>query len=178
LLGCGDGDVPAAALPDIPAPSATGKPSEPPTEPFGSLSFALQTEEGRFRQFSYAITGPGFSKAGDVNVAKSNTASALIEGIPVGSEYSVSLSGTSVAPASLRCSGSAPFSISAGETTNVALSVACHFIDGPGEPEEPEEPPTEPTAAPLPMWTPFLLGFALLGFGAVQARRRLKAPEL
>lgn len=178
VLGCGDGDSPSMVLASAPAASSSATPPEPVAEQFGSLSFALQTEEGRFRKFSYAITGPSFSKSGAVDVSKSNTVSALIDGIPVGTDYSVSLSGSSVVPASLRCSGSAPFSISAGETTNVALSVACHTIDDTGEPEEPqepEEPPREPTAAPLPMWTPALLGFALLGFGVVRARRRAQS---
>ena len=157
-LGCGNG-APAGQFEGVPVGPT---PAAEPAEEMGSLSFALTTQNGaQFTAFSYVITGPNFSKSDNIDVSNSTTVSALIDGIPVGSGYSITLQGTSAPPVKATCSGSASFAITAGAVTNVPVSVACHLED-----------PVPPTPVPIPPLTPVVLGVVLLVIGAASAGRR------
>jgi hypothetical protein len=160
---CAYGSDPAAPAKGVSeAPSAL---DEPVAENTGSLSFDLQAQGGvKIDAFSYTITGPNFARSSSIDVSNSTTVSTLIDGIPVGSGYSLSLSGESIAPAKASCSGSASFSIAAGVVTNVPVQIDCHLADA-----APPDPGT-PMPAPLPPFAPALLGFVLLGLGARRAR--------
>jgi hypothetical protein len=69
-FGCGGGD---RALPREQAPNGPSESAQQGAQS-GSLSFALTTPNGwRFDDFSYTVTGPNFSKAGDVDVSNSTT---------------------------------------------------------------------------------------------------------
>jgi hypothetical protein len=165
-VGCGNGDGAAAPLdgtPDAPAPS--NSPAD--AEGAGTLSFGLTTQSGlEFDSFDYVITGPGFTKAGAIDVSDSNTVSARIDGIPAASGYSLTLSGTSTVPAVASCSGSASFSITARTVSNVPVDIQCHVQDGGG--------PVEPTPSPVPLppFAPLALGIALAALGAAASKRR------
>ncbi|HMJ09926.1 MAG TPA: hypothetical protein VK524_00905 [Polyangiaceae bacterium] len=112
-----------------------------------------------FDAFSYAIAGANFSKSGSIDVSSSNTVSALIHGIPVGSGYTITLSGTSAAPKQATCSGSATFAISADAVTNVPVVVSCRLL-------------AAPAPVPIPPVAVAALGLLLLGSGALFASRR------
>jgi len=74
---------------------------------------------------TYTITGPaGFTRTDSINVQKSTTISTSIGSIPAGSGYSITLAGTTT-DASTSCSGAASFSVTAGQTTPVSVSVEC-----------------------------------------------------
>lgn len=158
-VGCGNG-APAGPVEGVPA-SAPSTAAEP-GEKMGSLSFELTAQNGvKFNAFSYVITGPNFSKSGSIDVSNSTTVSALIDGIPAASGYSITLQGTSAPPAKATCSGSAPFAIAAGVVTTVPVSLACHLED--------QEPPAP---VPLPPLAPVALGAVLLVIGTISVRRR------
>src|SRR6185503_17321239 len=106
-----------AAAPSLSDDSAIGTPTTAPEGDVGSLSLALQLQGNVFDKFSYVVTGPGFAKSGSIDVSKSNTVSVLIDSIPVGTGYSVTLGGKSAPPAEGQCSGSASFDIAAREVT-------------------------------------------------------------
>ena len=75
---------------------------------------------------SYTITGPGgFSKTGSIDVSASSTVSAIIGGLPAGTGFTISLSGTST-DGSTTCVGSATFNVTANSTTSVRLTLDCH----------------------------------------------------
>lgn len=127
----------------------------------GSLSFALTVPPGlTFDRFSYAVTGPNFSKADFIDVTHSGTVSAVIASIPSGDGYSVTLAGTSTDP-DASCSGSSTFSISAGVKTTVPVDVACRLVQ-----------PQVVASVPVPGSSSAVLGLVLLGVGAVVLRRR------
>jgi hypothetical protein len=157
-VGCGNGD--AGPLDDGFGTSTPGTGSRERT---GSVSFALTTTGGvEFDAFRYAITGPNFYKAGSIDVSTSNTVSALVEGIPVGNAYAITLTGKSTVPPETTCSGSASFAVSPGAITNVPVSIACHLG----------------VAVPIPPLAPLVLGFALLAAGVAPAlRRRRRSAE-
>lgn len=95
--------------------------------PTGSLSMELQIAPGvtiNSVAFTISNTGSGFTKSGTVNVRFSNTISFQTGAIPAGSGYSITLTATSV-DNSFSCSGSASFSVSAGGTTPVSLTLSC-----------------------------------------------------
>lgn len=156
VSGCGDE---AASMEDT-----AGARSSDGAGETGSLSFALRTQSGvEFESFRYAITGPGYAKAGALDVSQSTTVSGLIQGIPAGSGYSITLMGRSVAPATAQCSGSASFVITAGQIADVPVAIACRA--------QAATPPT-PGPAPVPLGplAPAALALALLVLGAKKAR--------
>jgi hypothetical protein len=154
--GCGDGGLAAPGEVD-PGGQA---PATNPTETSGSLSFALTLQDGiEFDAFSYAITGPSFSKSGQIDVSNSTTVSALIDGIPPGSGYSITLMGTSAPPNRATCSGSATFAVAAGVVTEVPVAISCRLDE-------------QAAPVPVPPLAPVALGFILLAIGTASARRR------
>jgi len=101
--------------------------SETNTEQSGSVGLALQLASGfTLSQVNYAIIGPNaFSKSGVIDVSNSITVSAVIAGLPAGSGYSITLSGTTT-DSNTTCAGSASFDIVAHHTTVSALALSCH----------------------------------------------------
>jgi len=74
---------------------------------------------------TYAITGPGgYARTGSIDVSHSTQISTTIGGIPNGSGYTISLSGTTT-DGGTACNGSASFSVSAHQTTTVPVAVLC-----------------------------------------------------
>ncbi len=170
VVGCGTGADSAAPLGGAPAQNPTAQPGEKT----GLLSFSLTAQNGAtFSSFSYAITGANYAKSGSIDVTRSNTVSALIDGIPVGTGYTVTLQGTSAAPVVATCSGSATFDITAGAVTTVPVSLACHLSEsdagaggtgGTGTPTG--------TPVPIPPLAPIGLGLVLCALGGAAASRR------
>lgn len=169
-VGCADGSG-NEARPGTPhGQEGSDEPHAPSEEKVGSLWLALTTQPGvNFTTFSYAITGPNFAKPGSIDVSDSTTVSALIDGIPVGTGYSITITGESVPKAgsslAAQCSGSGNFDVAGGAVTEVPVSIACHVTG------EPEGPPTV-AAVPIPPVAPFALGLLLLAGGSVAAGRR------
>jgi hypothetical protein len=168
LAACGTGD---GAAPVDGVPPASSPRTEPETT--GSLSFALTLQDGvELDAFDYAITGPSFAKSGQIDVSDSNTVSALINGIPGGSGYSITLMGvTSVtrpngAAVTAQCSGSATFAVTAGAVTSVPVAISCRVEEG-----EPSNP------VPLPPLAPIALGSLLLAIGTLLQRRRVSRSQ-
>ncbi len=91
----------------------------------GSVALLLQGGAGVVDAFSYSNTGPQ-SYTGSINVANSSTVSAVIGGVAAGAGYTLTLSGKST-DGQTSCAGtSASFSVAAGATTQVAITVDCH----------------------------------------------------
>ena len=92
----------------------------------GSIKLMLAAGGATFASFSYTITGPfGFSKTGSLDVSASAKLSGVIGGLPAGSGFKVSLTGTSI-DGLTQCAGSAIFSVAARGTTPVSLTLDCH----------------------------------------------------
>ena len=148
-VGCSDGTAPHENTPT--SPSANGKGE-------GSLAFALTTPGNiRFDKFDYVIVGPHFARAKSIDVSNSTSISAIIDTIPVGSGYTLTLSAASLPPDEVVCSGSAPFAITAGEVSSVPVAVQCH--------ERASAP------VPIPPFAPIALGLFLLAVGVAPRRR-------
>jgi PKD repeat protein len=92
----------------------------------GMVGLALTLSGGTvLNAASYVVTGPaGFNRTGTLDLSHSTTISALIP-LPAGGPYSISLSGTS-ADGAVTCAGTAAFSVTARQTTNVSVHLTCH----------------------------------------------------
>jgi hypothetical protein len=74
---------------------------------------------------TWTITGPnGYSQTNTVNVAQSLDLGFSVGGIPAGSGYTISITGTAT-NGTTTCSGSAPFTVTALTTTNVTVVLQC-----------------------------------------------------
>jgi len=92
----------------------------------GSIGLLLVGGTVNISTLSYSITGPNsFSKTGSIDVSSSTKASAIIGGLPAGTGFNITLTGTSTDGATT-CSGSAPFNVTANSTTSVTLTLDCH----------------------------------------------------
>ncbi|HEY0469842.1 MAG TPA: hypothetical protein VGC79_36905 [Polyangiaceae bacterium] len=95
-------------------------------EGVGSIGLELQVGGATLNQVTYSIVGPAnYSKSGTLNVANSTVLSAVLGGIPVGTGYTITLSGTSTDGAT-SCSGSGTFDVVAHETAVVSVHLLCH----------------------------------------------------
>ena len=95
-------------------------------ESVGSVGLALQTGGITLNSVSYTIIGPNnFSKSGTINVANSSAVSAIIGGIPAGTGYSITLSGSDAGNTGINCLGSAAFNVTAGATTSTQVHLQC-----------------------------------------------------
>ena len=162
LVGCGKGD----------APTGSGSQSwsqDSSSGATGSISLELTTPQGvTFTGFSYAIVGPSFTKGGTLDVSHSTTISALIDDLPPGAGYTMTLMGTAAAPNQATCTGSSPFSVTAGQVTDVSVTLACHL-------QQQQPPPPPAPGVPVPPYAPVALGFALLALGTFAMGRRRAA---
>ena len=92
----------------------------------GSVDIALVQGGVTINTVSYTITGPNnFMKSGSINVANSQTLSAVIGGIPAGNGYTITLTATGT-DGTTSCGGSAMFNVTAGAVTKVNLTLDCH----------------------------------------------------
>jgi phospholipase C len=77
----------------------------------------------------WTITGPNGAatvvQTGTVSVGNSTTVSFLVGGIPPGSNYLITLSGTST-DGTVTCAGSSTFSVTSRTTTNVSVTLQCN----------------------------------------------------
>jgi 5'-nucleotidase len=101
-------------------------PSERASESGGEIALDLTLASGAvLSSVTYTITGPGgYAKTGSLDVSHSNTIATTLGGIPAGTDYTISLAGTST-DGTTSCQGSAGFSVVAHQTTPVALAVIC-----------------------------------------------------
>ena len=93
----------------------------------GTIGFQLAGVPGvTISTVSWSISnsGTGFSRTGTVNVQSSNTISFQVGGLPSGAGYVVALTATTVGGA-FTCAGASPFTVTAGMTTGVAITLAC-----------------------------------------------------
>ncbi len=92
----------------------------------GKVSLALQLPSGSIlNALSYTITGPaGYTSTSSIDVSNSATVQALLGGIPAGTGYSISLTGTTTDGLSV-CAGSASFDVTASHATTVNVPVLC-----------------------------------------------------
>ena len=106
------------------AACSNGGTSEPA---LGTVGFQLATSPGvtiTTVNWSIGNAGTGFSRTGSVDVQSSNTISFQVGGLPNGSGYVVALTAATVGGA-FSCAGSSPFTVTAGMTTGVAVTLAC-----------------------------------------------------
>jgi hypothetical protein len=109
------------------APGSDGPPAS--DDPRGTVGLNLTLPGGEtISTVSWTITGPNGAstvvQSGTTNVASSATLMLTIAGIPAGSGYSISLSGTTV-DGTATCSGSATFGVTARATTSVTVLMQC-----------------------------------------------------
>jgi hypothetical protein len=112
----------SAALPACDAPSRSGGDDDT-----GTIGLALQVAPGvTINTLSWSVTNAtsGFAQSGTVNVQNSNTIRFQLGGIPAGAGYAITLNATSTNGA-FTCSGSATFSVVAGMTAAVPLTLTC-----------------------------------------------------
>ena len=97
------------------------------TENAGTVGLDLQIGGGiSLDSERYVIVGPnGFSKTGTIDVSAATKSSATIGGLPAGTGYTITLSGTST-DGSTTCSGSAAFAVTAHATATVTVNLQCH----------------------------------------------------
>ncbi len=115
-----------------PAPVATtpvsgGTDGNPAT---GTVGMTLTLPGGEtINTIAWTITGPNGAgtvvQTGSVNVQNSLSVSFQVSGIPAGSGYSISLSGTS-SDGSVTCAGAVSFSVTARATTTVSELLQCN----------------------------------------------------
>jgi hypothetical protein len=112
VTACADGGV-------APAPTET--------ENVGSVGLELKVGDTLLNTVAYEISGNGYSKQGNLNVAKSKTISALIAGIPAGDGYLLSLSAVAANDAAIQCAGAVNFDVAAGTTTTAVVRLDCRL---------------------------------------------------
>jgi hypothetical protein len=112
--------------------SAGAEVSDSDGEGVGSIGLNLQVAGATLEQVSYTIVGPNeYTKSGSFKVADSTALSAVLGGLPVGSGYTITLSGTTT-DGGTSCSGSGTFDIVAHQTSVVTVHLLCHQLSTTG----------------------------------------------
>jgi hypothetical protein len=109
--------------------SSSNGPSGSESESTGAVGMELTLPGGEMLStVTWTITGPNGASTvvqqGSVNVQNTNKIAFTVGGIPAGSGYSITITGTTTDGA-VTCSGSATFSIVARTTTNVTVLMRC-----------------------------------------------------
>jgi hypothetical protein len=96
---------------------------------FGTVGMNLTLPGGEtLNAVSWVITGPNGASTvvqqGSTNIQNSQTIGFTVGGIPAGSGYSVSISGTTV-DGTVTCAGSTSFSVTSRQTTSVTVLMQC-----------------------------------------------------
>jgi phospholipase C len=113
-----------------PVPESVLSPTAAPTDNVGSVKMDLTLPGGeQVNSVSWVITGPNGAstvvQTGTVNVGSSTTISFQVGGIPVGSNYLITLTGTST-DGTVTCAGATNFSITAARSvTSVSVLLSC-----------------------------------------------------
>ncbi|MGB8330385.1 MAG: hypothetical protein WCE62_09680, partial [Polyangiales bacterium] len=97
------------------------------TSSSGDLTVNLEMSDGtQIDEVSYVVSGNGIAPiSGSINTSSpGSTASVAIYGIPEGQNYAIMMTATST-DGQTECSGSAPFNIAVGVTTEVAVMLNC-----------------------------------------------------
>ena len=110
----------------------------------GRVEIALQLGPGVTASgATYEIMRGDFRKAGTLDLSRSATLSAIIDGLPAGTGYRAGLAlDASDGARSLACAGSASFDVVAGQVTGVPVHITCHEP----HPASPREVPLSPAA--------------------------------
>ena len=106
--------------------AAEGPDSGAHGENSGTIGLALDVGDGvTLETVSYTITGPNsYSKTGTINVKNSQKVSAIISGIPLGTGYTLTLTGKT-ADGKGTCGGTATFDIDSAATVQVSVHLTC-----------------------------------------------------
>ncbi|MEI9938690.1 MAG: hypothetical protein WDO69_15840 [Pseudomonadota bacterium] len=115
IAGCGDQS------------NGTNAPASASESSSGELSLDLQLANGStLNSATYTIVGPNsFTKTGTIDLTSATKLSATIGGLPAGTGYSITISGTTT-DASATCGGSSTFSVQAHATVSVTVPMTCH----------------------------------------------------
>ena len=91
----------------------------------GAIRLQVPTADLTLASMTYTIVGPnGFSRSDTVDLSQSTTVSVVVGGIPAGTGYTITLSGTA-SDGVTACAGSAGFAIVAGATSSVSVHITC-----------------------------------------------------
>jgi len=114
ITGCGDQG------------SGTQAPAAASEGAIGEVNLDLQLANGTtLNSASYTIVGPkAYSKTGSIDLTSATKLSATIGGIPAGTGYSITITGTTT-DSSTTCGGSATFNVTARTTTPVNVALTC-----------------------------------------------------
>ena len=115
LVGCGDQN------------SGANAPASASEEASGEVDLALQLANGAaLNTATYTIVGPNaYSKTGSIDLTNATKLSTTIGGIPVGTGYTITISGTTT-DSSTTCGGSGTFNVTARTTVPVTVALTCH----------------------------------------------------
>jgi hypothetical protein len=104
------------------------------SEETGKVGMAIKipAAAGNISSVNWTISGNNVNRTDTISVGNSQTASAQIGGIPVGTGYTLSLSAKSD-DNKISCSGSASFNITASSVTKITLNLTCNIV-GPVTP--------------------------------------------
>ncbi|MGA7118719.1 MAG: hypothetical protein WBY94_01410 [Polyangiaceae bacterium] len=121
-LGCSS-TPPGSGFAPAPGPQTGSQ------DALGSLGVALAIPGGEMiSTLNWVITGPNGAStvvlSGSETVQNSDAISLIIGGVPSGSGYTITLTGTTTDGLSM-CSGSAGFAVTARTTTNATVAVQC-----------------------------------------------------
>lgn len=106
--------------------ACSSAPAESLPEGVGSIGLQLQVAGATLEEVSYTVVGPAeYTKSGKFAVADSTVLSAVLGGLPVGSGYTITLSGTTT-DGDISCTGSGDFDVVANETSVVSVHLLCH----------------------------------------------------
>jgi hypothetical protein len=98
----------------------------------GSVEIALQAGGATIATVNYTVTGPAsFTQNGTIDVSHSSTVSAVLGPFAVGGGYNIALTAVST-DGSENCAGSAPFTVTAGQTNSVSVPITCHLAPHTG----------------------------------------------
>jgi hypothetical protein len=107
--------------------------SELPTENTGTVGLELDVgSDITLESVAWEITGNGVARSGTFNVENSTKISGIIGGLPAGRGYTITLVAVATNDASIVCSGSATFAITAGQVTTAEVRLTCTLPDGNG----------------------------------------------
>jgi Lamin Tail Domain len=92
----------------------------------GTVSLALSVAPGlTLDGASYAITAPGYSRAGNLDFTHSTMLLGTIGGLPAGGGYAIAIAAT-LSDGVTTCAGSSSFAVTARATAPVSIHVLCH----------------------------------------------------
>jgi hypothetical protein len=113
-----------------------------------------------FTSASYDISRGSYHKTGSLDVSNASSLSVLVDGIPVGTGYTVTLDATSTGSPPSTCTGSSTFDVDATTAAIVPVLLSCTTA----------QVSTGPAPVPLPRESVLVLGLLLLCAGVALPR--------